>query len=68
MIIQVEIDAAAPWEEIAKQVQAKIAAAPFTALEGRLAALEARLGLKSGTGVERYLWPSQPAHAAPPSK
>lgn len=66
MIIQVQIDTDAPWEETAKLVQAEIFLAPFNRVEARLAALdtqlaalETRLGLKSVTGIERYLWPSK---------
>jgi hypothetical protein len=59
MIIQVQIDTDAPWEETAKLVQAQIFLAPFNRVEARLAALETRLGLKSVTGIERYLWPSK---------
>lgn len=59
MIIQVQIDTDAPWEETAKLVQAQIFLTPFNRVEARLSALEARLGLKSGTGIERYLWPSK---------
>jgi hypothetical protein len=59
MIIQIEIRTDAPWEEAAKLVQAEIFLSPFNAVEARLANLETRLGLKSATEIERYLWPSK---------